>query len=365
VSTTYGQRLCTNLDKGLVPVPDEVAIAEELADAYGADALRDGLARLREFVAGLYADMARRPATYGIPDAPASVAADPRKRRRVRRPVEAVPTLLYNIGLLGRLRGKGNALRLHVDQAALASRCDELRIPNAPQALKAFATLGLTIAAGQATGPLPLALKCFTDVSRLYVTKRSKKRKDERVPPGVFYRVDLRIMGWADRKVRLPSLTVADVAPYLTRRHAKELRELSDHVEALGYRARITCVESVGPTFRASYIGRRNNKTLFGFGLEHNELGLRLSFGDTRRILPAIEQCPTRLRNELLRGRCARCGGNGCGKAMAVVVDGEEREICCFGIFRLCTWTREEIPNLKRLLRIGAGLFENEGAAPA
>jgi len=45
------------------------------------------------------------------------------------------------------------------------------------------------------------------------------------------------------------------------------------------------------------------------------------------------------------------------GKGLAPVPD-EEREICCFGIFPLREWTREEIPKLKWLLGIGAGLFE-------
>ena len=371
---TYGQRLCANLAIALESASAEPESAEGLAAKYGEAALRDGLLRLREFVRELYADMGQRPSAYGIPDAPETVAHDARKRREVRKPIEDAVTLLYSAGLLGQLRARGGSLDLEVAEGRLLARCDELGIAAAGRLLKAFAKLGLRttraadgvlVARGRHCGRLPLALKLFAEACRLYVTKRRRKQKDERQPPNVFYRVDLRIMRRSGRKVRLPKLTVDDVAPYLGRRQARGLRELSDHVEGLGYRARIKCVDAIGPSFRSAYINPANHRTLFGFGFDHAGLSLRLSLGDTRRMLPHIEQCPRRLRDEILRGRCARCGGNGCGKQVTVSVNGEERDICHYGILGIREWRAKDIPAIKWLLAVGAGFFEKEGRRKA
>ena len=158
--------------------------------------------------------------------------------------------------------------------------------------------------------------------------------------------------------MRLPKYTVEAVAPYLAKGQAKVLQGLSKHVESLGYRARIKCVDVIGGAWRSSYISPGNGKTLFGFGVDHGDLNVRLSCGDTRRILPYIEECPTQLRNDLLRGRCARCGDTGCGKEVTVVVDGEEREICHYGIFTIWRLSRGSLRPLKWLLGVQAGLFE-------
>jgi hypothetical protein len=354
---TYAQRLAANLIKAV----DSAACDHDPGDDLE---WQDGLLHLRQFMRGLYADLGRRASLYDIPDAPETVAREARKRRTVRKPFEDVPTLLYTLGLLGDLRRSRGTWTLRVDANRLADRCDELRVANAEQVLDTFADLGLetTRRGGTLTirGPLAAALKVFTDVARLYVTKRARKQKDERVPPGVFYAVDLRIMERSDRKVRLPRLTVADVVAYLTKRQAGELLTLSDHVEALGYRGRIRCADVIGAAFRASYVNRASGKTLFGFSLDHGVLSLRLSFGNTRRVLPFIERCNGRLRDEILRGHCARCGGSGCGKQVVVTVDGAEREICHFGIFTVREWDNGDLDEIKRLLDVGAELFEKE-----
>ena len=367
---TYAHRLSTNLITALDSAHGEVEVAEELKKRYGEPAVREGLLALRELMRELYADLGRRPVAYGIPEAPGTVAQDAGERRGVRRPCEAAPNLLHTLGALGRLRRRGKSYDLEVSCSRLESRCAELRIASAELLLQAFARLGLEAIRPSARGRarlclrssrcshLPLALKLFGEVARLYVTKRSKKQKDDAVPPEVFYRADLRIMKRSDRKVRLPKRTVEDVVPYLAKGQAKVLQELSGQVESLGYQARIKCVDVIGAAWRSSYISPKNGKTLFGFGLDHGGLNLRLSCGDTRRILPYIEKCPTRLRNDLLRGQCARCGGKGCGKEVTVVVDGEEREICHYGIFTVWRPKRSDVRPLKWLLAVQAGMLE-------
>jgi hypothetical protein len=113
----------------------------------------------------------------------------------------------------------------------------------------------------------------------------------------------------------------------------------------------------IGGAWRASYVSPKNGKTLFGFGADDNGLNLRLSCCDTQRILPYIEQCPPRLRSDLLSNRCASCGGGGCGKAVTVTLDGEERVLCCYGIFRIWRWDREAIQSFRWLLGIQAQLY--------
>ena len=82
-------------------------------------------------------------------------------------------------------------------------------------------------------------------------------------------------------------------------------------------------------------------------------------------MLPYIQKCPSRLRRELLSGGCARCGGKGCGKWVTVSVDGEEREVCHYGIFRAWHWSRRDLPAIKRLLETTASFFDEEVGEPS
>lgn len=46
-----------------------------------------------------------------------------------------------------------------------------------------------------------------------------------------------------------------------------------------------------------------------------------------------------------------------------MTVDGTEREICCFGIFGLREWGKNDIEEIQWLLGVGAQFLETEGGS--
>jgi succinate dehydrogenase/fumarate reductase-like Fe-S protein len=70
-----------------------------------------------------------------------------------------------------------------------------------------------------------------------------------------------------------------------------------------------------------------------------------------------MDACPAELRREIHGEPCGRCGGNGCGREIAVKVDGQERLACYFGIQWIRQWEPSHIEPLKRLLSAQDALY--------
>lgn len=363
----YVRSLSRNVLLGLRSVEDALAPAPELCERYGDAPLREGALGARSLLERLYEDMGARPSAYGIPEAPVSVAFDATKRRKVRAPFEAPLRLLYCLGLeseLVKTRG-GHDLVAHPD--ALASLCARFGLRDPWPAARALSEVGfplegvaedgLVAARARSCGRVPIGLKAFAEVCRLWERRGLKSRQ----LPHVFLFADLRVLRRADGRAALPKLTAEDVLPWVPAERVADLVALIEHVESLGYRAKVEGTNVLDGEWHARYTGRAHGKALFGFTACRGELSLRLSCGNTERILPYVEQCPPALRDELLAGGCAMCGGAGCGRQVAVTVGGQERLICCYGILRASRWSPGDLEHLKRLLTVQDGLHSGRG----
>jgi hypothetical protein len=252
----------------------------------------------------------------------------------------------------------------------LLSHCQDVGVTNVGDLLRAFGTLGLRVdwvvdGDGTSDGDPPNALRVSSEESdhlmlalKLFVQRCRAYATAEKLPPEVFYRVDVRIMRQVQGKVRFPPYTVDDVVPYLAPGDAHVLREVSDHVLSLGYRLRIKRVDLIEGTWRARYVGTRTGKTLFGFGYDRRGLNLRITCDETERILPHIAQCPPRVQEAFYaQCQCSQCKEGGCGRSIwaSWEKDEDEIEMCYFAIFRVWEWDEQDVEAIKWLLGVQAG----------
>jgi hypothetical protein len=361
----YVQRVAANGALGLRSTLREPELAPELVERYGEEPLCEGLRGLRDLMARLYSEMGAHPREFGIPLVPDEKVTDTPSRRKVRGPFEAPLKLLYVLGVTGTLRGSGRAPSLVASVAGASDALKRMGAKDLPAAARALAQVGFEldrrpadeglgeelVASADRLGYVPMALKAFVDVCRLW--ERGKLKAPQM--PHAFLLADFRILRQTDSRARLPRLTLEDALPYVPANQVGDLLDLVQHMKSMGYRAEMGRANLLDGEFHGVYVDPKHGWRLFGFTACRGWLNLRLTLADAGRIMPHIDECPAPLRREILRQRCGKCGGTGCGKEVPVEVDGEKYDVCHFGLFGIGTWQTSDIPHLKRLLTIQAG----------
>jgi hypothetical protein len=359
---TYVQRIARNYHQSMAPHPSYLDIADEVCGGFPADRLRSGLVSLHRWMAEVYRRAADSPDDFDLPGHPDLLPRSGSRYTASVRAVEAIPTLVFALGLFGSPLECGDQVWLRVDRESLSAYCRQAGVTKAPAILDALGRYGLEMApevgsAGRlaarfAGAPdIALALPAFVKACCALTQKITR-------PPFEFYRADLRVMHPVKGRRRPPPITVADAQRPLGDEQAAILAELDRLVESLGYRASFKCSSLNRGEWRGSYKSSKLGKTLFGSVVEEGRLVVRIMISETRRILPVLEQCPPALREVF----CAAHACQACGKCkvgpVRLSLDGMSYRLCNYALFVVPDVTSEQAAGIRMLLEAQADILE-------
>lgn len=349
----YVERLAHNGALLMAMTEGEVVLAPELAAEHGEVPLREGLEDLRGLLAALYADMGAEPAAWGIPRVPDSKVWEAASRRKARGPSEAPLKLLYALGLSGELRDGA----LVAGEAALATEAGGLGVRDMAATAGRLERVGLAVevTGGEVVcrggGTALVGLAAFARVCRLWEREGLKARR----LPDVFAMADYRVLARADQRVTLPKPSRAELMCFAPAALRDDLEATARHAEGLGYRASVRTGNPLDGEWYIDFVGGKPRRGLMGVTLCRGRVDLRLICSDSAPLAPHIAACPPGLRDDLIEGSCAHCGGAGCGREVYLDVEGEQRPICRFGNLRVSRWDAEGLAAYHGLMTVLAG----------
>ena len=347
---TYAQRIARNYYQNMVPLPGRLTIAPAHARGTGKTRLPKGLKSLHAFMSETYLLTSKSPDAFHLPPFPDALPRAGREYGSASRSFARLPRLLFAIGFMGRMVGKGANSCLAVPFGDLKEHCKHAHVTRLAQLLSDLVPVGMLSAqVGQdlevrfpGAPETAIGLSVFARAARVYT-------EDLRHPPAVFCRADLRILQDEDAASGPPKVTIEDVTRPLDEVRATVLRSLAACVETLGYRPQLKCSGLARGEWRGSYTNSSLGRTLLGFVVEENELEARLVFDTTPQIAPCIAGLPERLRLAVLRtGKCRQCGKCTSGP-MATDVGGQSRRLCRSFRLTLSDLTAAEIKPLQQL----------------
>jgi hypothetical protein len=151
---------------------------------------------------------------------------------------------------------------------------------------------------------------------------------------------------------------VADALRSLDDEQATILAEFDRLVESLGFRASFKCSSLNRGEWRGSYVSSKLGRTLFSCVVEEGQLAARIMIGETSRILPVLEQCPSALRDAFCAAHaCQKCGKCKVGP-VRLSLDGVLHRLCNYALFELPNVRREQVAGIETLLEAQASVLK-------